>query len=66
MKPPAAKKPATMKIVYRGRHEAVIVRDIGRTVRRGEVISVNADVAASLLRCSYWHAADEVKRKGEQ
>lgn len=55
-------KPATVKLVYIGSRDAVIVPDAGLTAVRGEPVSIPAELAASLLAQGIWREA-EAKRK---
>jgi hypothetical protein len=55
-------KPDTVKLVYVGRRDAVIVPDADLTAVRGETVVIPAELAASLLASGNWKAV-EAKRK---
>lgn len=57
-------KPDTVKLVYVGRRDAVIVPDADLTAVRGETVVIPAELAASLLARDDWREAESKAAKG--
>lgn len=50
-----------MKVVYKGRHPAVVIAATGQRAERGKPVDVRDDVAASLLEQG-WQPAQSPKQ----